>query len=115
MSIAFRKAGLDMLNVSMGFSTPKANIPWAPAFLAPIAEKVRSATGMPVASSWGIDVPATAERVVTEHQMDLVMIGRAHLANPHWAYHAAKVLGVDTPSWVLPAPYAYWLERYSAN
>lgn len=112
LSTAFRQAGLDMLSVSMGFSTPKVDIPWAPAFLAPIAEKVRLATGMPVASSWGINVPATAERVVAEKQMDLVMIGRAHLANPHWAYHAAKALGTDKPSWVLPAPYAHWLERY---
>lgn len=115
LGIAFRKAGLDMLSVSMGFSTPNANIPWAPAFLAPIAEKVRNATGMPVASSWGIDASATADRVVAENQMDLVMIGRAHLANPHWAYQAAKALGEDKPSWVLPAPYAHWLERYSAN
>jgi 2,4-dienoyl-CoA reductase-like NADH-dependent reductase (Old Yellow Enzyme family) len=115
LAIAFRKAGLDMLNVSLGFSTPKANIPWAPAFLAPIAEKVRSATGMPVASSWGIDAPDTANRVVAENQMDLVMIGRAHLANPHWAYHAAKILEIDKPSWVLPVPYAHWLERYSSD
>lgn len=115
LSIAFRKAGLDMLSVSMGFSTPKATIPWAPAFLAPIAEKVRRATGMPVAASWGIDVPETAEQVVTENQMDLVMVGRAHLANPHWAYQAAKALGKDKASWVLPAPYAHWLERYASN
>ena len=115
LAIAFRKAGLDLLSVSMGFSTPKANIPWAPAFLAPIAEKVRSETGMPVASSWGIDAPATADRVVAENQMDLVMVGRAHLANPHWPYQAAKALGEDKPSWVLPAPYAHWLERYGSN
>lgn len=115
LAIAFRKAGLDMLSVSIGFSTPKVSIPWAPAFLAPIAAKVRTATGMPVASAWGIDIPTTAERVVAENQMDLVMIGRAHLANPHWPYQAAKVLGKDKPSWVLPAPYAHWLERYSTN
>ena len=112
LAIAFRKAGLDMLNVSIGFSTPKANIPWGLAFLAPIAEKVRHASGFPVASSWGIDVPATADRVVAENQMDLVMIGRAHLANPHWPYHAAHMLKKEKPSWVLPAPYAHWLERY---
>ena len=112
---AFRKAGLDMLNVSVGFSTLKANVPWGPAFLAPIAEKVRSATGLPVASSWCIDVPATADRVVAENQMDLVMIGRAHLANPHWSYHAALALKEEKPSWVLPAPYAHWLERYSPS
>jgi 2,4-dienoyl-CoA reductase-like NADH-dependent reductase (Old Yellow Enzyme family) len=112
---AFRKAGLDMLSVSIGFSTPKANIPWAPAFLAPIAEQVRNASGLPVASSWGIGVPEIAERVVAQNQMDLVMIGRAHLANPHWTYQAAKALGKDQPSWVLPAPYAHWLERYSTG
>lgn len=112
LAIAFRNAGLDMLNVSVGFSIPEANIPWGPAFLAPVAAQVRSATGLPVASSWGIDVPATADQVVADQQMDLVMIGRAHLANPHWSYHAALALKKEKPSWVLPAPYAHWLERY---
>lgn len=115
LAIAMRQAGLDLLNVSVGFSTPNANIPWGPAFLAPIAAKVRRATGLPVASSWSIDVPATADRVVADNQMDVVMIGRAHLANPHWAYHAALALKEEKPSWVLPAPYAHWLERYSPS
>ena len=70
---------------------------------------------VPVASSWGIDAPATANRVVADGQMDLVMVGRAHLANPHWTYHAARTLEVDRASWVLPAPYAHWLERYAVR
>jgi NADPH2 dehydrogenase len=65
-----------------------------------------------VASSWNIDSPQVAERVVAEGQVDLVMIGRAHLGNPHYPYAAAKALGVEKPSWTLPAPYAHWLERY---
>ncbi|MCG5262139.1 NADH:flavin oxidoreductase/NADH oxidase [Cupriavidus gilardii] len=107
-----KQEGLDMLSVSVGFSTPEANIPWGPAFLAPVAERVRRETGLPVASAWGIDTPQLAERVVAQQQLDLVMVGRAHLADPHWPYHAAKVLGVERPSWTLPAPYAHWLERY---
>ena len=112
---AFRRGGLDMLNVSVGFSTPTAKIPWGPAFLAPIAERVHREAELPVASSWGIDNPLDADRVVAEKQMDLVMIGRVHLANPHWPYQAALKLGVDKPSWVLPAPYAHWLERYKPS
>ncbi|KAB2969224.1 NADH:flavin oxidoreductase/NADH oxidase [Zoogloea sp.] len=112
---AFRQGGLDLLNVSVGFSIPDTRIPWGPAFLAPIAERVRREAGLPVASSWGIDAPATANRVVADQQMDLVMVGRAHLANPHWPYHAALQLKEDKPSWVLPAPYAHWLEKYRAN
>ncbi|MDU3077088.1 MAG: NADH:flavin oxidoreductase/NADH oxidase, partial [Mixta calida] len=53
-----RANGLDLLSVSIGFSTPDANIPWGPAFLAPIAERVRREAQIPVASAWGIDAPA---------------------------------------------------------
>ena len=109
---AWRRGGLDLLSVSVGFSTPLAQIPWGPAFLAPIAERVRRQAGLPVASSWGIDDPHVADRVVAAGQMDLVMVGRAHLANPHWPYQAALKLGEDKAAWVLPAPYAHWLERY---
>lgn len=112
---AMRAGGLDLLNVSVGFSIPQTDIPWGPAFLADIAARVRQQASLPVASSWGIDNPHDAERVVAEGQMDLVMVGRAHLANPHWPMQAAKALGVDRPTWVLPAPYAHWLERYQAN
>jgi 2,4-dienoyl-CoA reductase-like NADH-dependent reductase (Old Yellow Enzyme family) len=111
----FRREGLDMLSVSVGFSTPAARIPWAPAFLAPIAQKVRRATGLPVASAWGIDTPALAERTVASEQLDLVMVGRAHLANPHWPYYAARELGVERAAWTLPTPYAHWLERYKVG
>lgn len=111
----FKDAGLDLLSVSIGFSTPTARIPWAPAFLAPIAERVRRESGLPVASAWGIDTPELAERTVREGQLDLVMVGRAHLANPHWPYLAARQLGIERPSWVLPASYAHWLERYAVG
>ncbi|WP_274502969.1 NADH:flavin oxidoreductase/NADH oxidase [Xanthomonas campestris] len=47
----FKRDGLDLLNVSMGFSTPNAVIPWGPALLAPIAERVSREAALPVASS----------------------------------------------------------------
>jgi len=108
-----KQRGLDMLSVSIGFSTPSAKIPWAPALLAPIAERVRREAGLPVSSAWGFGTPELAQAAVQNNQLDLVMIGRAHLADPHWPYKAAFALGVERPSWTLPAPYAHWLERYS--
>lgn len=109
----FKEAGLDMLSVSIGFSTPAARIPWAPAFMGPIAERVRREAGIPVASAWGFGEPHIAEKAVQDGQLDLVMVGKAHLANPHWAYYAARELKVEKASWAtLPAPYAHWLERY---
>jgi 2,4-dienoyl-CoA reductase-like NADH-dependent reductase (Old Yellow Enzyme family) len=108
-----REGGLDLLNVSVNFVIPDAQVPWGtPAFLAPLAERVKREAGLPVASSWGIDGPQTAERVVASGQLDLVMIGRAHLANPHYPRVLAHALKVAKPDWQLPAPYAHWLERY---
>ncbi|MNK87925.1 NADPH dehydrogenase [compost metagenome] len=108
----FKDAGMDMISVSMGFTIPDVSIPWGPAFMGPIAERVRREAGVPVSSAWGFGTPAIAERVVKDEQLDVVMVGKAHLANPHWAYFAAKELGVERASWTLPAPYAHWLERY---
>ncbi len=110
---AMRDLGLDMLNVSIGFNIPDAQVPWGPALLTPYAKAVRDQTGLPVAAAGGLDAPALAEAVLEAEQLDLVMIGRAHLANPHWTYEAAKALQIGKPSWVLPAPYAHWLERYA--
>ncbi len=107
-----RERGLDMLNVSVGFSTPDAQIPWGPAFLAPVSRQVREQAALPVASSWGVDSSTNAERCVAQGDMDLVMIGRAYLANPHYTLKLAQQLGLERPTWVLPAPYAHWLERY---
>ncbi len=108
----FKDAGMDMISVSMGFTIPDTTIPWGPAFMGPIAERVRREAGVPVSSAWGFGTPAIAEQVVKDEQLDVVMVGKAHLANPHWTYFAAKELGLPRASWTMPAPYAHWLERY---
>lgn len=112
----FKERGLDMLSVSMGFSTPDANIPWGPALLAPYAERVRREAGILVSSAWNIDSPDIIRDVLAKEQMDLVMLGRRHLANPHYPYELAQALSVDDPAWkTLPESYAHWLARYKPS
>lgn len=108
----FKEMGLDFISVSMGFSTPNSNIPWGPAFLAPYAKMVRDEVGIPVGSAWGFDTPSLADASVRNGELDVVFVGRAHLANPHWAYKAALDLGIENPESILPDPYRHWLERY---
>jgi 2,4-dienoyl-CoA reductase-like NADH-dependent reductase (Old Yellow Enzyme family) len=109
---AWKQRGLDMLSVSVGFTIPETNIPWGPAFLAPVAQRVRNEAGIPVSSAWGFGAPTLADNAIRNEELDLAMIGRAHLENPHWPYFAAQELKQDKPAWVLPAPYAHWLARY---
>jgi NADPH2 dehydrogenase len=108
-----RDEGLDLLSVSLGFSTPNGNVPWGPGFLGPVAAHVRREARIPVSSAWGFADPEVADRAVRNEQLDQVLVGRNHLANPHWPYAAARRLGVERPSSLLPPPYAYWLSRYA--
>jgi 2,4-dienoyl-CoA reductase-like NADH-dependent reductase (Old Yellow Enzyme family) len=112
---SFKDEGLDLIDVSMGFSTPEAQVPWGPALLAPVAERVRRETGLPTATGWFISEPKQADALIREEKLDLMMVGRPLFEDPHWPYTAARKLGVDRAAWAtLPAPYAHWLERYRA-
>lgn len=108
----FKELGLDFLDVSMGFSTPEAKIPWGPGQLRAIAKRVLEESGLPGSTSWNINTPALAEEVLQEGGGDLVMLGRPILANPHWPFTAARELGLASPTSVLPPAYAHWLSRY---
>ncbi len=110
-----KEGGLDLIDVSVGFSAADAQIPWGPGFMAPYAKKVRDEAGIPAATSWFISNPAQADAIIRDGAADLVMLGRPLLENPHWPYDAARALGVEKAAWAtLPAPYAHWLERYRA-
>ena len=105
--------GLDFVDVSIGFNTPDAKIPWGPNFMGDIAARVRRETELPGTTSWYISKPEEADALVRDGKVDLVMLGRPLLADPHWPYMAAKALGVENPAWAtLPAHYAHWLARY---
>lgn len=109
----FKAEGLDAIDVSMGFSTPKAQVPWGPALLATVAKRVRTETGLPTSSTWNIGPAEQADALIKDGTIDLAMIGRPLLENPHWPYDAARKLGVEKPAWAtLPPPYAHWLGRY---
>lgn len=62
-----------------------------------------------------VRTPPHERHRVGDGQLDLVMVGKGHLADPHWSYHAAVELGVERPSWTLPVPYAHWLECYGVT
>ncbi|MBW8815673.1 MAG: NADH:flavin oxidoreductase/NADH oxidase [Caulobacterales bacterium] len=107
-----KAAGIDLVDVSMGFTANDAQIPWGPAMLAPLSAEIRNQAEVPTMTSWYIAEPAQAQAIVASGQADLVALGRALLEDPHWPYRAARELGVENAAWTLPAPYAHWLERY---
>ncbi|OUJ02444.1 NADH:flavin oxidoreductase/NADH oxidase [Acetobacter cibinongensis] len=107
-----RTSGLDFLDVSIGFSTPEAKIPWGPAFMGPWARRTAEETGLPVSTSWYISEGRQADALIRTGGLDMVSLGRPLLANPHWPFEAAKAVHKTDPAFVLPSPYGWWLCRY---
>jgi 2,4-dienoyl-CoA reductase-like NADH-dependent reductase (Old Yellow Enzyme family) len=104
--------GLDLVDVSMGFNTPDvARVPWREeAFLAPVAARIRREVGIPTAMSWNIRDPKQTDQLIATDTLDLVMLAKSLLSDPHWPYHTAKALGREAPETILPDQYACWLK-----
>ncbi|MFD3458051.1 NADH:flavin oxidoreductase/NADH oxidase [Streptomyces sp. NPDC058691] len=94
--------GVDLLDVSTGGNVPDARIEAVPDYQVPYAERVRSATGMPVAAVGLITEPEQAQAIVASGRADAVLLARELLRDPYWARHAAKKLGGEV---VTPAQY----------
>jgi len=109
--------GLDLADLSFGMNTDAmVDPPFAePAAFVSRAARVRREVGIPVASSWNLGVPATADAVIRDELIDLVLLGRPALANPHWPVWAARELGHDDPFSLVPEDWRWWLKNFRGH
>ena len=105
--------GLDLVDVSMAMNTDAGSaVPWTDrGFMVPTAERIRRESGVPAAVSWNLGDPGFADRIIRDERVDLLMIGRPAIANPHWPLFAALSLGRNAPYDVMPKQYKHALER----
>lgn len=104
--------GLDLIDISMGMNTEEATVPFGDrSFMIPAASRIRKETGVPTAASWNLAEPAHADQVIRDGLIDLLMIGRPALANPHWPFFAAMMLGENAPLDLMPDQYRYFLAK----
>lgn len=103
-TVAFAKIikdlGIDLLDCSSGGTLPNAKIPVGAGFQVPFAEAVRREAGLATGAVGMIQNAAQAEAILESGQADLIFLARALLANPYWAFAAARELGESTPVWL---------------
>jgi 2,4-dienoyl-CoA reductase-like NADH-dependent reductase (Old Yellow Enzyme family) len=112
-----KEHGLDLADLSLGFNTDDMKeIPFADmAFMVERGTRVRREVGIPVGLSWNLGLPALADRVIREELIDLVMLGRPALSNPHWPVWAARELSHNDPFGLVPEDWAWWLRNFRAH
>lgn len=108
-----RDHGLDLADLSMGGNTDDMRDPLfvRPSGWVERGAIVRKEVGIPVTVSWNLGVPRDADRAIRDEKVDLVLLGRPALANPHWPVWAARELGMEDEFSLLPEDWAWWLRR----
>lgn len=89
-----KEAGVDVLDISRGniltaglkYEVPPVDIPRA--FNIENAARIRKETGMLTVGVGRINTPELAEKILEEDKVDLVVIGRAQLADPDFCVKA---------------------------
>jgi 2,4-dienoyl-CoA reductase-like NADH-dependent reductase (Old Yellow Enzyme family) len=108
-----KEHGLDLADLSLGLNTNAMNaFPFADlAFMVERGARVRREVGIPVGLSWNLGLPQVADQVIRDGLIDLVMLGRPALANPHWPVWAARELAHEDPFSLVPEDWAWWLRN----
>ena len=93
---AMKQAGCDFIDVTSGGLHPDQKISVGPGYQVPFAERVRKEADVTTMAVGMIADPAQAEDIVASGQADMIAIARGMMDDPHWAWHAAQRLGVET-------------------
>ena len=112
-----KEHGLDLADLSVGFNTDEMREkPFAEiGFMLERAKRLRGEVGIPVATSWNLGIPALADRIIREEMIDIVLLGRPALSNPHWPLWAARELQQADPFALVPEDWAWWLRNFRAH
>lgn len=86
---------VDLIDCSSGGVSSKQHIPSIhPGYHVPFAEAVRTQAGIATGAVGMITAAEQAAEIVANDRADIVLIGRAVLADPAWPLHAAQKLGL---------------------
>lgn len=112
-----KEHGLDLADLSLGFNTDDMTCkPFNEmSFMIERAARLRREVGIPVATSWNLGLPQVADQVIRENLIDLVMLGRPALSNPHWPVWAARELAHADPFSLVPEDWGWWLRNFRAH
>src|SRR5207253_8238533 len=90
---------VDLIDCSSGGNDPRQTIPIHPGYQIPFASTIKAETGLMTGAVGLIQSADLAESIVANGQADMVVMGRALLADPVWPLRAASQLKATTVKW----------------
>lgn len=89
-----RDRGIDLIDCSSGGAVTGVQIPVAPGYQVPFAERIRREAGIATGAVGMIATPQQADAIVAAGQADCVVMARQFLRDPYFPMHAAQEMGV---------------------
>lgn len=93
---ALKEIGCDFVDATTGGLDHRQQIPLSAGYQVPFGAKVRKEADIKTMSVGLIGSPSQAEVIIASGEADFIVIGRAALYDPRWAWHAAEELGAST-------------------
>jgi 2,4-dienoyl-CoA reductase-like NADH-dependent reductase (Old Yellow Enzyme family) len=87
-----RDRGVDLVDCSSGGGLAVAQIPIAPGYQVPFAERIKREAGVATGAVGLITTPTQANEIIRGGQADCILMARAFLQDPYWPLHAAVEL-----------------------
>ena len=107
---AFKRAGVDICDVSAGQTSTRAKPVYGRMFQTPFADQIRNEANIATMAVGNIYDPDHVNSILLAGRADLVCIARAHLSDPYWTLHASATLGDRSCEW--PKPYLAGADQY---
>lgn len=83
---------VDLTDCSSGGNDPRQKITIHPGYQVPLSQAVRHGAEIATGAVGLLHSPEQCEQVVANNQADLIFLGRALMAEPHWPLQATKQL-----------------------
>jgi anthraniloyl-CoA monooxygenase len=90
---AFAEAGADLIDVSAGQTTARAQPTYGRMFQTPWSDLIRNEAGVTTMAVGNIYEPDHVNSIIAAGRADLCALARPHLADPFWSLRAAAELG----------------------
>ena len=96
---AFGEAGVDIIHVSTGQTSPDARPVYGRMFQTPFSDRIRNESGLPTIAVGNITEADQVNGIVAAGRADLVALARPHLSDPQWTLRAAAEQGYALQYW----------------
>ncbi|MBV9277340.1 MAG: bifunctional salicylyl-CoA 5-hydroxylase/oxidoreductase, partial [Candidatus Eremiobacteraeota bacterium] len=110
---AFKKAGVDLIDVSTGQTSRAARPVFGRMWQTPFSDRIRNEVGVATMAVGNIFEPDHVNSIIAAGRADLCALARPHLADPYWTLHAATQLGYTAMEW--PNQYLPGKAQYERN